>query len=882
MRLRSTIPFVLFTATVLFACANDGNNQACERNSQCPANFVCDEGLCVEACEFDTNCGSGEICRSGYCVAGVRADTGTSDGDAADASPDLGQPNGIGPDGQPVYGASYGEACSDSAPCRPGLSCSDDACAADGSSEAGEPCTIAEECGDGLTCSVLAQCATSPELPIGSLCTDPSECAAGLRCEFSGLVGLCEADGDGDLGFACEANSECLGPLVCDATETCQIPAFAELRLYDGIDCAERDENAEFKVFFEIPGEEAPAEFFRLPYPNDVRRTAEGVDLAGFGSPGPNLPGGDLIDTYIDAIENGGRGFSTNPTTFFRFSREYDFDSIQGGGDTPTLRFVNIDPDSDNFGRGQGMSWFMTNGRKNFICHNWLSIRSSWNSPLEHDTTYAVFLTTAVSASSDGVAPVQDSDFAAMLAESAPDDERIASAWELYAPFRAYLETENISTSSIAGATVFTTMDPDAEMPAVREAIRSRTVEPELNDLTLCADGETSPCDDGVSRACINRNTGFLEVHATYRAPIYQEGTRPYLTLEDGGGLEFNESGVLQSQGAEEMCLSMAIPDGEMPEEGWPVILYAHGTGGDFLTHIRNGPASDLTEFAVGEERARFVVVGIDGVQHGPRRGDSVLDPELLFFNFPNPDAALGNVQQGAADYFYLSWLLEVAEITSGDSPTGEALAFDESQFYFFGHSQGATVGVPFVANEPLINAAVFSGAGGSLVLSLLGKTNPIDIASSVELVLNDGSLSDNHPVLNLLQQFIDPVDPLNYANPVFRSPFEGHGPRHVFQPYGLNDTYTPNRTQQVLGAAMGLQVAEPVIEQVSGLREVTLPATGNRRTTSIDVTAVMIQYEPEEDEDGHFVSFRDADAQRQIQEFFGTALLNEVPTLSP
>jgi len=33
------------------------------------------------------------------------------------------------------------------------------------------------------------------------------------------------------------------------------------------------------------------------------------------------------------------------------------------------------------------------------------------------------------------------------------------------------------------------------------------------------------------------------------------------------------------------------------------------------------------------------VVLGIDQVAHGPRRGDSTLPPDLLFFNFTNPQA---------------------------------------------------------------------------------------------------------------------------------------------------------------------------------------------------------------------------------------------------
>ena len=861
---------------LIAGCSSDGDDPACVRNSQCPADYVCDDGLCVEMCEFDIDCEAGEECRAGYCVPGGDAglDTGTDTG--ADV-PDLGQPTGIGPDGQPIYGVNVGETCAEDSDCRIGLTCQETVCAPAGTTEEDGLCISSAECDEGLACSILARCAPSALVEAGGICSQSVDCAPGLRCNYYGVAGVCEVEGAGDLGQECTGNSDCLAPLVCDATGSCQIQAFAGIALYDGATCAERDDSTDFRVFFEVPGDEPPAEFFRLPYPNDIRRTADGVDLSGFPNPGLGVIGGDLVTAYIDAIESSGRGFSTNPTIYFRFSREFDFDSIQGGGEEPTLFFVNVDPDSEDFGRGLGMSWFMTNGRGNFICHNYVAIRSNWNSPLAHDTTFAAYLTTGVQ-SANSEAPSQDPDLAAVLAATEPDAGPLQDAWNAYQPFRDYLDSEGISAVTIAGATVFTTMDPDREAIGIREAVRARTVPPALEDVTLCADGVDSPCD---GRTCLNPDEGYLEVHATYRAPNYQHGDRPFLTRDDGGALEFDDDMHPESAGAEVMCVSMAIPDTAMPGDGWPVVLYAHGTGGDFLSHMRTGPAADLTEIDLGDDTVNFVTVSIDGVQHGPRRGTSELDPELLFFNFANPAAAMGNMHQGVADYFYLTWLLEQVDISADASPTGEQITFDEDHFFFFGHSQGSMIGVPFVANETRVRGAVLSGAGGSLVLSMLNKSNPVDIAGSVGFILNEDA-SDNHPLLNLLQQFIDPVDPLNYGRLVFRSPLETATPTHTFQTYGLGDTYTPDRTQEVLGAAMGIQLAEPPVREVSGVRGVTLPASGNRRAGEYDITAVMVQYEPEEGEDGHFVAFGNADARRQIAEFLGTAVTEGVPTVSP
>ena len=189
-------------------------------------------------------------------------------------------------------------------------------------------------------------------------------------------------------------------------------------------------------------------------------------------------------------------------------------------------------------------------------------------------------------------------------------------------------------------------------------------------------------------------------------------------------------------------------------------------------------------------------------------------------------------------------------------------------------------MGAPFVAYEPNLGAAIFSGAGASLVQSLLNKTNPVDIAAGVEFVLNDGELRDNHPVLNLLQQFIEPVDPINYARLFFRSlPAQREVPTHVLQTYGLDDTYSPNATMNIFGLNAGVQLAQPSLESIQGMGSVELPAMGNRQVGGEPVTAVMIQADPGDD-DGHFVLYRDADIRDQAAHFLGSMVRNGIPTV--
>ncbi len=790
----------------------------------------------------------------------------------------------IGADGQPVLGAGVGETCGGDADCRNGISCVSGACTPTGDSAEGTPCGVSAECGDGLACGITFTCEPSAGVEQGGQCTNPSDCGPGLRCDLIGFAGFCGPEGTEDLGGACTTSSDCMSPLMCSERGMCEIPAFGGAAFMPDADCVQPDDEAQFRAYFEVPRGEPLSEFYRLPFPNDARRNADGtVDMSGHHNPGLVYIGGELVDAYLTELGDSSLGFSTNPTVFFRFNQSIDFQSLVGGGDSPTIRFVNIDPDSENYGNSVSMFWGGTTGRGKFICYNYLAVHPAWASPLEHDTTYAVILTDGIR-SADAELPLADDDFADIMSDNAPSDGALQRAWNAYAPLRAWLaEQPDLSATNVISAAVFTTMDPDADVPALREAVRAQPA-PQLSDLTQCGAGVTSPCDDGDQRVCVNAG-GFRELHARVTLPVWQQGERPYLF--EGGSIDFS-NGLPTSQGTEELCVALTLPEGPMPADGWPVVMYAHGTGGSFTSGLRDGTAGRLAGLTLADGRTSpTAMLTWDGVQHGNRRGTgeySDLDSESLFYNFLNPNAGRGNVQQGFADGFAMTYLLENVNIAAADSPTGEAIRFDTGSMTFFGHSQGSQVGPSFVAHEPNVSAAVYSGAGGSITLSLLNKTEPVDIASAVSFVLTDGGTSGGEasqldPLLALLQWWIDPVDPLNTARLQFRSLPEGAAPNNVFMSYGFTDSYTPEPNQEALAGAMGIPLGRPGPGTVNGVPTAEYPVSGNRTPNDLPATAILVASQPG-DFDGHFVIFRNADLSQQMLEFIGSWGLDGLPTV--
>jgi pimeloyl-ACP methyl ester carboxylesterase len=809
---------------------------------------------------------------SGVPLGGI--DTGT---DSGGALPD-GTP--VGPDGRPVVGALLGDSCLASTECRSNLSCIGGACLPTASRQLGESCIISGECADGLVCGTTSQCFEAGPGVDGSPCTQAQDCGEGLRCSYRGLGGLCETPGTLDVGEPCVTSSECAAPLLCGVEGLCLLPASGFPFLPD-TECADPTaETGPFRIFFEVPKAGEPlADFFRLPFPNDIRRTETGMNLDGFPDPGVRFLGGDVLGSYLRTLRGSNEGFSTNPTVYFRFSKAPNFASIQGGSGG-SLRIVNITPDSPSFGRGASIGWNVTNGRSKFICHNYVAIHPSFRAPLEPNTTYAVYLTDGVTNNANERL-VQDADFAAVIGATRPAEAELLDGWNKYAPLREFLSSEGIPASSIMGAVVFTTMDPIAPARALRPAVRELPT-PALANLRPCSTDAGASDDDRCSVA----RGDFAELHATVAAPIFQAGTRPYFEEAQGGDVEI-AAGKAIVQGSEQLRLSITIPSGEMPADGWPVVVYSHGTGGSFRSGIDDGTAGRMSSILVDGQPVKAALVGYDGVQHGPRRGSSERDPATLFFNFANPKAARGNTLQGAADLHFLTYLAENVSIDAGTSPTGQSIAFNPAKIYFFGHSQGSSVGSLFAALEPNVKSAIFSGLGGSLILSLLNKTQPVDIARGVKIALsgsltNTGSVNELNPVLSILQWYTDPVDPVNFAPLLYRRIPAGRNPLHVLQTLGQADSFSPEPCMKAFAEAAGLPAGTPAGYTLADFADTkAFPVSLNKQSSAgVPVTALMIPYLAD-GFDGHFVAQRNASAQRQCQEFIGTSITAGTPTVT-
>lgn len=792
------------------------------------------------------------------------------------------------PPGTPA-GGGIGAACSAAETCRRGLVCDPSGhCAAGHATLEGQPCAISDECASGLYCSAMHQCAKGGSGQSGDGCQSDADCSDGLRCTIVGLGAECAPEGTGDLGATCTTSGDCYGGLACTGGKCAQAapgtPPFG-LSTWPGTAC--ESEGGAPAAWFHVPRGTDDGDFYRLPFPNDIRTKNGHPDLTGHPTPGSDLLGYDLVDRYLRAIEQENDGFGPYQTVYFRFDVGLDFASWQNAKDG--VQIVDLTKGDPDYGRRLGLQWYASGGRTKYICQNWMGVRPANGAPYTPGHTYAILLSANGGTDDKGGKLAQGEDFPAMLASSAPGDATLAAAWKAYQPLRDYIASGAIDAASILNASVFTIGHPRRTAEKLEASLQAAAA-PTASGWVKCGAGVTSPCSDATGpRACGGDDPAFDELQALVELPIFQQGTAPYLKPEDGGQID-SSGGTIPVVRTEKVCMSLTIPKGAtMPANGWPVVVYAHGTGGHYRSAITEGVAGMLASADTGQGTAAIAVLGIDQVQHGPRRNGSTASPNDLFFNFANPHAARDNALQGAADQMSLARFAATLDLAAAESPTGSEIKLDPSAIGFWGHSQGATEGGIAVPYSKEIAGAVLSGEGASLMHALLSKTSPVNIAAAVPFALGDPdpndptklAAGDMHPILSLLQSYIDPADPLNYAVLMAASPPSGTTGHHVFQPYGLGDTYAPPITEQTyaLAAQLGLVAHDPSVTTPDdfGLTESAAPFGPNFGA----LTAAVREYAPS-GYDGHFVATRNPVAKGDVARFLGLLALGKTPVVGP
>jgi hypothetical protein len=609
-------------------------------------------------------------------------------------------------------------------------------------------------------------------------------------------------------------------------------------------------------------------DYYTLPFPNELHFSTDGkIDLSTY----PRA--GGILDQYVDAFADGIRGAGTNSGIFFRFDGAIDPATLPADvnaslADSSSAILVDITEGSPTYGKRTPLLTHYVETSQQFIGPFSVTLLPYPGFPLREKTTYAAILTDGLKAAGGAtIHRARDLDAALAPGAASSTDARLARAGQAYAPLDAWLATQPGLAAKVVNATVFTTGDFTSVMTLLRQAVYDQAPAPTLADLKY----------DGEDVAGVDQ-----KYEGTYVGPNFQQGTPPY--QQTGGAIVFDANGKPKVDHMETLRVAMTIPEGQIPAAGWPVVIYAHGTGGDYMSFIGDGSGREAAKVtaADGTVISQMAMIATDLVLNGARvpPGTNV---DLAFVNVLNPVAARANPQQGALDEFQVVRLIQSINVAAAPT-TGQPIKFDVDRIYFKGHSEGGLTGPLFCPFEPAVKAAIYSGAGAGLIQAALNKTQPVDLTKVIGALLMDPP-DQFHPALSLLSNYLDGTDPENYARLQFKEPPAGGAPKNIFHTLGLVDHYTPVPVIKTFVRAMGTQPVGPMLDPIdaldlAGLSWGTAPVQLN--VAGGAATGVSLEYKQAGTSDGHFVIFDVQDAIKQSNRFLATHAKTGVARLDP
>jgi hypothetical protein len=582
--------------------------------------------------------------------------------------------------------------------------------------------------------------------------------------------------------------------------------------------------------------------FLATPWPSDLLTRDGGLDLATF----PNPSGSQTLEDFIQLIETNA-GYAASGTLYFRVAGGVDEGSLPADAAASLLDGASLFLVETATLRRIPIVWQHHPDGTSYLPAGTVAVQ-----PLLGALPRGRFalVVTANARAPGGAALGPSPDLLALMnCDALPAGARAVDC----APYRDLADALSMPRESIALLQIVTPSDSTGGLVGATEVVRARP--PPAYRLT--------------GRRPVPQGADFVIYDGVVTLAQFQKGAPPFDRFDGTtGGFVEDAFGKPIVQREEEVRFILTAPRGIPPAEGFCIVINGHGTGGD----LESGLGDDARAEAWQAARAGCAMLAISEPLHRTREGFRPDQEEVLTFNFFNPVAGRDNWRQSAIEKVELVTLAQSLVVPAAISGSID-VTFDPRSVSYFGHSQGGITGALFAAVEERVTGVFLSGAGAGFQASLVEKVDPVNIKNVLERLLSlpeDEGIDLFHPVIALLQTWVDPADPLNYG-PLWR---ERRGPvPHLVITSGLLDSFTPKRCHGAMAAAFGLPLATPVSEPVEVLELSGLVPAGARLSGNLQsadgapLTAGVLQYP----EDGHFAVFRNPDAQTAMRSFFLT-----------
>lgn len=633
----------------------------------------------------------------------------------------------------------------------------------------------------------------------------------------------------------------------------------------------------------------ADAGLYTHPYPSDLLRAIRSSDAIG-DFPNP------LSDKALDgfrtlAVAAATGGASLTAGLAIAFAAPVDTSGWPRGDDAEldpaaALQLIELDVDGVPSGRRMRFDWRWYPDARPYGSLNLLRVVPAVGHPLRAAARYAFVIRS-------GFGVERSPQIAQLFAGRYVDRDQpgLDAAQAAFTAAINDLAALGLAADDLAFVQVLTTADPAAALARDVADVTARYPESRFENLTTT---RTQP--------------EFCLVEGTVRLPQFQAGSPPF--YPDGGNWVRDADGRLLQQSMLDVPVAIVIPKGTMPADGWPWLQYIHGTAGFSTQVIDRGPSPAPPDqepaYALGESTTQNRGPGWVLAQRGIAAVGAALPlnpqraPDALgwgFYNFFNPKALVGNFLQGVVEQALLLRAVTALTLDPELCPGSDASAASDGRIRFastrlaaMGQSLGAIELGLWAPTEPLLGAVIPSGAGGLYSVMVTTSTIiPGELAVRWFAHPGDRDVIDQlHPLMLLVQQAVEPVDPVASAERVLRQPLTGVGAKHIYTPAGYIDGFFWPDSIRALMGPLGVAMVGPAIhpslprtmaewDRPSATYPVSANVTGSDGKL---YTAVVPQYREDGILDGHHVSYQLDGPKHQYSCFLRTFFDTDLPVV--
>ncbi len=629
-------------------------------------------------------------------------------------------------------------------------------------------------------------------------------------------------------------------------------------------------------------------DFFAQGFPTDFKRDENNkIDVSAFPDKQSLLP-----PLYKKVIDRDIEGYAPNIPLYIQFDTGvsnrlvelYD-EPLAYANSASSIQLVDVDPASPERGRRFPLRVKFTEAVSSYRPGGHLLQAVPAGELLKENTTYALVVFNSVMPSIADTLSINPILTQLLLGEDPRSiDSSISAlsskkAMTTYAPLREQLIIDNLEVNTVIGAIVWTTGEPSLKLRQVAKYAAS--LPPSQPETSVVFEEEAD---------------GYCVLQSSWRVPVYQKGSVPYLVMgTDSGLLSVNGEGEPSLQYYRTASFRLALPKTAMPSAGFPMVFFDHGAYGDSKQMVTRGVT---LEDGITPHRSPAHIATLRGWSMASMSNDSMRNP----FTFINMTAMRDSFIQMVAEQIVFRRLINELEIDASLCPGTESdtgtVFFDVSNQVVMGQSQGSMIAMAQGATDPEGYQGIIAGGSGAFnlgsVMNIAIGGDPFIISGNFfeplffSVFLNHMLHDQFHPLWLLSQMAVAPADYSIHVSRWLRDPnVEIPAPDILIVEGYFDEWLRPwNKTQILIAAGVDLVGPDlteiPFEDQIlphlrtAGYEQHMTDVTNNRG----DRTVGVVHYPEDGIMTGHHAMFQREAPQHQYGCFLESLYRNGEATI--